>query len=123
MNLLDYKRKKGQLPKEDWGVIYVFQSNTEGVGEIKEHLIWDKRVHGRRIEPKPEAVIFGYDLKESPYRVQIAEDETVSQDNHLTCVVYGDPWTGATFASLDRTALEEARQKESLRIKERYTKS
>jgi hypothetical protein len=119
MNLTDYKRKKGELPAEDLGVIYVFKSNREGVSEITEHLIWEIRKCGRRIQPKPEMDIFAYKLKESPYEVTITEGEIVSQDRHLFTGI-GDCWSGSTFASMNRSELEKSREKEFIRIEKEY---
>lgn len=119
MNLTDYQRKKGNLPSQDLGSIFVFSSDRNGVGPITEHLVWETYNSGRRIEPKPEAQIMGYKIKESPYRVSIAEDERVSCSLHLF-TGFGDCWSGSTFASLDKEALEEARKKEEIRISEKY---
>jgi hypothetical protein len=119
MNLTDYKRKKGELPAEDLGVIYVFKSTREGVSEINEHLIWEIRKSGRRTHPKPEMDIFAYKLKESPYEVTITEGEIVSQDNHLFSG-FGDCWSGSTFASTNRSELEKSREKEFIRIEKKY---
>ena len=119
MNILDYKRKKGELPAEDLGVIYVFKSYREGVSEISEHLVWGIRKSGRRTHPKPEMDIFAYKLKESPYEVKLTEGEIVSQDNHLFSG-FGDCWSGASFASLSKPELEEARGREFERIKKEY---
>jgi hypothetical protein len=53
MNLEDYKRKKGMLPKEDYGTLFTFTSDRKRVSEIKEHSIWDVFKSGRRVQPKP----------------------------------------------------------------------
>ena len=34
----DYLRKKGLLPREDYGEMYTFSSNREGCSEIKKIL-------------------------------------------------------------------------------------
>jgi len=120
MNLTDYKRKKGTLPKEDLGTLFVFTSNREGVSEITEHLIWEIRKSGRRTYPLPEMNIYEYKIEESPYLVEIAENEKVSCDKHLFSIFGGDPWSGSTFASLDIRSLESEREKERVRILKEY---
>jgi hypothetical protein len=119
MKLEDYKRKKGLLPKEDLGTIFTFVSKRDSVKEIKEHLIWEKYISGKRMSPKPEVPIYTYELKESPYSVQIAEDKTYEADPGYASG-WGDLWCGTTFCSLDRNVIEELREKELKRVQEKY---
>ena len=119
INLEEYKRKKGQLPEKDYGTLFTFTSDRNGVSEITEHLIWETYKSGRRIQPKPECEIYTYKLKDGPYEVSIKEDEEVGCNVHLFSG-FGDCWSGSTFGSKNRESLEEARQKEFERIKKKY---
>ena len=119
MNKIDYLRKKGLAPSEDFGTMYTFTSNRKGVSEISEHEIWDKRLGGKRISPAPIVPIYYYKLNESPWSVQIEDDKTFSEQSHLSSG-FGDCWSGSTFSSMDFDVLAEERDKEELRIKEKY---
>lgn len=120
INLEDYKRQKGMLPKEDFGTMFVFNSNPNGVSEITEHTIWEVRKGGTRQYPLPEVDIFTYVFKEAPYSANIHEDKEYGVEQHLCSTIGGDPWTGSTWCSKNHELLEDLRTKELERIKEKY---
>ncbi len=119
MNKTDYLRNKGLIPSEDFGTMYTFESNREGVSEINGHEIWDKRLGGERMSPTPVVPIYYYKLNESPWSVQIEDDKLFSEHSHLFSGI-GDCWSGSTFASMNFEVLVEERNKEIIRIKEKY---
>lgn len=123
VSLEDYKRKKGLLPEEDHGTIFVFTSDREGVSEVKELLIWEKRVSGVACYPEERKGVkrYGYRLKEAPYSVELYEDDVVSVSSGLASGI-GDCWHGSTFASFNRGELEKRREQENERIREKYHK-
>jgi hypothetical protein len=120
VNLEDYKRKKGMLPKEDYGTIFVFKSDPDGVSEIIEHLILDVRKSARRTYPLPEVDKYEYKLKEGPYSVEMYADQEYGVEQHLCSTFGGDPWTASTWCSKNPELLEDLRTKELERIKTYY---
>jgi hypothetical protein len=122
MNKEDYLRKKGRLPKEDFGSVFVFKSTPGGVGEIQEHLIWEKESRhynviasgGRREVPYTK-----FKLKDSPFECQIDDDKTLGVESQYGSGV-GDLWAYSFFCSLDKQVLENAREEEAKRIEEKY---
>lgn len=122
MNKEDYLRKKGTLPKEDYGSIFVFKSTPSGVGEIQEHLIWEKKpwhystyIDGGYVKVPYTKFI----LKDSPFECQIDDDKTLGVESQYGSGV-GDLWGYSFFCSLDKQVLERAREEEAKRIQEKY---
>jgi len=122
MNKEEYLRKKGRLPKEDFGSIFVFKSTPSGVGEIHEHLIWEKKPwkYSTYIDGSCQDVpTTKFKLKESPFDCSIDNHKVIGVESQYGSGV-GDLWAYSFFCSLDRDALEKEREKESNRIKEKY---
>jgi hypothetical protein len=119
--LEDYKRKKGILPTEDYGTIYVFSSSREGVEEIKECLVWEKTQSGTIQSPTERKGVKShrYSIKESPYSVELYEDEIVTEEMGLFSG-FGDCWGGSKFASFDLKELEKRRKLEKDRVQKEY---
>ncbi len=120
VNLEDYKRKKGMLPKEDYGTIFVFKSDPDGVSEITEHLIWEVYKKGTRQYTLPMVDVMAYRLQDGPFEVEMYTDQEYGVEQHLCSTFGGDPWTGSTWCSKNHELLEDLRTKELERIKTYY---
>jgi hypothetical protein len=126
----DYLRKKGMLPSEDFGNIYTFTSTHAGVGEIREHMIWEKSLSGRgqsseyvdgRWAESDKYNLCKYRVQEDPWEIEIKEgEENEVSENVGMGTGFGDLWSWTVFSSMDRSALETAREAEAARIREKY---
>jgi len=123
INKEDYLRKKGLLPKENYGVLYCFKSDRSGVTDIKEVLIWEKYIQknaGHRGSFSSIGIdITNYKMEETPYEVSIWADEKFSEHRGIGSG-YGDLWSWSWFSSEDKSVLEEERAKELKRVTEKY---
>ena len=108
----DYLRKKGLLPSEPLGKIFTFKSTRKGVEEILEHQIWEKRICSHRIDGDKRIPIIEYKIKEAPFECEITEGDTIGEDRGCGSGM-GDLWSWTYFCSLDKYALEEARDIEA----------
>lgn len=122
----DYLRKKGRLPRQNYGTMFTFMSTREnGPGEIKEVLIWDIHTMTGGIrwtskdgERMAEDITY-YTFKESPYKSSIRASEKVGQDIGSGSG-FGDLWSWTRFISLSKDDLQEAWDKELIRYEDKY---
>ena len=118
----EYLREKGRLPVVDLGVMYAFESNRKGVGEIKEILIYEQTEgEGWRGDPTEACVLKKYKYKESPYESTFWPGDIVVEDRGCGSG-FGDLWSWSWFTSTDIKALELKRKEEHKRIKTKYIK-
>ncbi len=125
----DYLRKK-EIAKMNYPTIWYFDSNREGVSEIKEIHPVDVREGGIKRSSQydkdackwiglPPVQTFKYKFDGSPYELSFDEGET------CTCEYFyfsgcGDLWSGTKFAAFSIEELTEARTIELERITKKY---
>lgn len=125
----DYLRKK-EIAKMNYPTIWYFDSNREGVSEIKEIRPVNVKQGGIKRSSQydkdackwidlPPVQTFKYKFDGSPYELSFDEGETCTrEDYHFSG--FGDLWSGTTFAAFSIEELTELRTKELKRITEKY---
>jgi hypothetical protein len=122
----DYLRKKGRLPRQNYGIMFTFNSSREnGPGEITEVLIWDIHTMTEGIrwtsktgERMAEDVTH-YTFKDDPYSGSIRASQKVGETVGSGSG-FGDLWSWTRFISLSKDDLQEAWDKELIRYETKY---
>ena len=116
----EYLREKGRLPKEPLGSMFFFESNRQGVSEIKEVLVWEQREsHGWRGGSSERLVLQVYKFEGAPWSATFWPGDIVVEERGCGSGT-GDLWSWSHFTSPDKKALEKARTRESKRIRKKY---
>jgi hypothetical protein len=120
----DYLRKKGRLPKENFGTIFTFTANREGVSPVRESLIWEILVISKEsfhvdTSERKKSKLTRYSLRDSPYEVCIDENEIIGSD-HGYGSGFGNLWGWSSYASFDRQALEIQRKAIQIEVNSKY---
>lgn len=118
----DYLRKKGILAPIPLGIMYMFSSSREGVGEIRQVGYYEVIEGGYRQSGSGKDTIkelgMNYKMKDYPTLTLYGEEVVGQEDGYGSG--FGDLWGNSQFWSLDESALIEARDKEQERIVKKY---
>ncbi len=124
MNKQDYLIKKGRIPHTDNVMkIYFFESNTEGVSEIKEISSVEIKksegdlytaTNGRRKENRLTLI-----FDKSPYELTFRDDKTFSRNDGYGSG-FGDLWGWSQFGFFNKVDAEKEREIEYERVSRKY---
>jgi hypothetical protein len=118
MNKKDYLRKKGRLPSQDLGTLFVFKSTPDGVGEITEHVVWDE-IEGGYNSNNGSTRYKILRLKEPPFECTLVDGQDVGEESGHGSG-FGDLWSWSYFFSINKESLEAKRAQENKRVYEKY---